>query len=336
MDLRGRDCLKLIDFSKEEVRELTGLAGRLKAEKRQGILHGSCVHNSSFPGKNIALIFEKESSVSRAAFSVAASDLLMGSDYFAPNERSEIEAEQKENTAAILSRMYDGIVYLAEDQEEAEDFARSSEVPVWNASTNSYHPMQMIADLLTMEEALGELRGKKLAFLGDGRHNTAGSYMMAAAKMGMHFTLAAPEEYFPSVELQKIALEIAEENGGSVRMTERRDDALKDASVLCTDAWLSEEDPEEIWQKKIYELSPYQINEDAFARASGDAILLSTKRTFYRRSKPMEEKLLRDYGIGALEVSREVSRRFREMILREAENQVPAAKALMYASLGGQ
>ena len=260
IDLTGRDFLKLLDYTPEEILYLLDMAARLKAEKKAGAKPGESLHKTSFRGKNIALIFEKNSTRTRCSFEVAAADLGMGSTYLGPTGSQIGGKESIADTARVLSRMYDGIEYRGFGQELVEELARCSDVPVWNGLTNEFHPTQMLADMLTVREHRGELKGQKLVYMGDARYNMADSYMVVCAKLGMHFVACAPKEYWPNEELIRTCQGVAAENGAVLEFTESVAAACQDADVICTDVWVSMGEPDEVWEKRIHDLRPYQVN----------------------------------------------------------------------------
>ena len=254
MDLKGRDFLTLKDFTPEEIEYLVDLAAELKAGKKQGIVE------RDLRGKNIALIFEKTSTRTRCAFEVAAHDLGMGTTYLDPSGSQIGKKESIADTARVLSRMFDGIEYRGFGQEIVEELAKYSDVPVWNGLTNEYHPTQMLAMLLTVKEHLGRLKGVKLVYMGDARYNMGNSLMIACAKMGMHFTACAPKAYFPAPELVSWCEDVAKETGATITLTEDVESGTKGADVIYTDVWVSMGEPDEVWETRIRELSPYQVN----------------------------------------------------------------------------
>ena len=254
MDLKGRNFLTLKDFTPEEIGYFLQLSKELKEKKKNGISHR--IHE----GKNIALIFEKTSTRTRCSFEVAAHDLGMGVTYLDPQGSQIGKKESIADTARVLGRMFDGIEYRGFGQKIVEELAEYAGVPVWNGLTNEYHPTQMLADLLTIQEKFGELKGIKLVYMGDARYNMGNSLMIACTKMGLHFTACAPKEYFPNAELVAQCEEYAKASGGSITLTESVEEGTKDADVLYTDVWVSMGEPEEVWEERIKALSPYQVN----------------------------------------------------------------------------
>ena len=254
MDLKGRDFLKLLDYTSEEIVYLLDLAAELKEKKKKG------TPVDTLRGKNVALIFEKTSTRTRCSFEVAAHDLGMGTTYLDPAGSQIGKKESIADTARVLAGMYDGIEYRGYGQDIVEELAKYSKVPVWNGLTNEFHPTQMLADLLTIREHFGILKGLKLTYMGDARYNMGNSLMVACAKMGMHFTACTAEKYFPEESLVKQCREIADVTGGSITFTEDVGAGTKDVDVVYTDVWVSMGEPEEVWEERIQELSPYQVN----------------------------------------------------------------------------
>lgn len=336
VNLKGKDFLKLLDFTQEEIKYLLKLSHKLKAEKKTGVNDTGRMHESSFKGRNIALIFEKSSTRTRCAFEVAAADLEMGSTYLGPSGSQIGVKETIADTARVLSGMYDGIEYRGFGQDIVEELAEYATVPVWNGLTNEFHPTQMLADLMTIEEMLGELKGKKLCYMGDARYNMGNSYMVACAKMGMHYTACCPAEYFPSKELTAVCKELAAESGGSIHLTESLSEGLRGADVVCTDVWVSMGEPDEVWEKRIHDLSPYQVNSAAMSMASENSIFLHCLPSFHNAGTGVGKEILKKYGISEMEVTDEVFESERSCVFREAENRMHTIKAVIYATLGGR
>ena len=261
MNLKGRNFLTLKDFSPEEITYLIDLAADLKDKKKKGI------PVNHYVGKNVALIFEKTSTRTRCSFEVAAHDMGMGTTYLDPSGSQIGKKESIPDTARVLGRMYDGIEYRGYGQEIVEELAKYAGVPVWNGLTNEYHPTQMLADLLTIREHLGDYKGLKFVYMGDARYNMGNSLMIACAKMGMHFVACTSKEYFPSKELVAQCEEYAKASGGSVALTEDVESGTKDADVIYTDVWVSMGEPDEVWAERIKVLSPYQVNKKVMDNA---------------------------------------------------------------------
>ena len=335
-DLTGRDFLKLLDYSPEEINYLLDIAARLKAEKKAGPVNGQPMHKTSFEGKNIALIFEKDSTRTRCSFEVAASDLGMGSTYLGPSGSQIGNKESIADTARVLSRMYDGIEYRGFGQELVEELAKYSDVPVWNGLTNEFHPTQMLADMLTIREHKGNLKGLKLVYMGDARYNMADSYMVTCAKLGMHFVACAPEEYWPDKKLIETCKEIASQNGAVLEFTEDVKTACTDADVICTDVWVSMGEPDEVWEKRIHDLSPYQVNAEAFSYAKEDAVFLHCLPAFHDTNTKIGKKIYEKYGLKEMEVTNEIFESKHSVVFDEAENRMHTIKAVIYTTLGGK
>ena len=266
MDLKGRHFLTLKDFTKEEIEYLVDLSAELKRKKKQGI------PVDTLKGKNVALIFEKTSTRTRSSFEVAAHDLGMGSTYLDPKSSQIGKKESIKDTARVLGRVYDGIEYRGFGQEKVEELAKYAGVPVWNGLTNEYHPTQMLADLLTIREHLGRVEGVKLVYMGDARYNMGNSLMILCAKMGMHFVACAPKKYFPNDALVEECKGFAEKSGGTITLTENVMEGTKGADVIYTDVWVSMGEPEEVWEERIKELTPYKVTMDVMRNAGEQAI----------------------------------------------------------------
>ncbi|MCH5265397.1 MAG: ornithine carbamoyltransferase [Lachnospiraceae bacterium] len=327
MNLKGKNFLTLKDFTPDEIRYLLDLARELKEKKKQGIVE------KPFEGKNIALIFEKTSTRTRCSFEVAAHDLGMGVTYLDPQGSQIGKKESIADTARVLGRMFDGIEYRGYGQEIVEELAKYAGVPVWNGLTNEYHPTQMLADLLTIEEQFGHLKGIKLTYMGDARYNMGNSLMIACSKMGMHFTACAPKEYFPNPELVKECEEYAKASGGSILLTEDVMEGTKGADILYTDVWVSMGEPEEVWEERIRMLSPYQVNGAAMDNASDTAVFMHCLPAFHDLKTSIGREIYEKYGLTELEVTDEVFEKYAEVIFREAENRMHTIKAVMAATL---
>ena len=328
MDLQGRDFLKLLDYTPEEITYLVDLAADLKAKKKAGIAH------DRLKGKNIALIFEKTSTRTRCSFEVAAHDLGMGVTYLDPSGSQIGKKESIADTARVLCRMFDGIEYRGYGQEIVEELAKYSSVPVWNGLTNEFHPTQMLADLLTIREHFGHLKGIKLAYMGDSRYNMANSLMVTCAKMGMHFTACASEKYFPDKELVKTCEAIAKENGGSITLTTDAFKGTKGADVVYTDVWVSMGEPVEVWEERINELSPYQVNKAIMDNAGEKAIFLHCLPAFHDHKTTIGKEMGERFNRTEMEVTDEVFESRQSLVFDEAENRMHTIKAVMAATLG--
>ena len=327
MNLQGKNFLTLKDFSPEEIRYFLDVAKDLKDKKKKGIAH------RELEGKNIALIFEKTSTRTRCSFEVAAHDLGMGVTYLDPSGSQIGKKESIADTARVLGRMFDGIEYRGFGQEIVEELAEYAGVPVWNGLTNEYHPTQMLADLLTIEEQFGHLGGIRLTYMGDARYNMGNSLMIACSKMGMHFTACAPKEYFPSAELVAQCEEYAKASGGSITLTEDVKEGTTDADVLYTDVWVSMGEPDEVWEERIRALSPYQINATAMANAKDTAVFMHCLPAFHDLKTKIGREIYEKYGLKEMEVTDEVFERYADVVFREAENRMHTIKAVMYATL---
>ncbi|MCM1467286.1 MAG: ornithine carbamoyltransferase [Alistipes sp.] len=329
MDLKGRDFLKLLDFTPEEIRYMLDVAKDLKAKKKAGIAH------DSLRGKNVALIFEKTSTRTRCSFEVAAHDLGMGTTYLDPTGSQIGKKESIEDTARVLSGMYEGIEYRGFGQNIVEELAEYSSVPVWNGLTNEFHPTQMLADLLTIEEHLGRLKGVKLVYMGDARYNMGNSLMVACAKMGMDFTACTSKHYFPEEKLVSACREIAKETGGSVTLSDNVDEAVKDADVLYTDVWVSMGEPDEVWEERIRELRPYQVNKSVMEKAKKTAIFMHCLPAFHDLKTKIGKEIYEKFGLTEMEVTDEVFESPQSVVFDEAENRMHTIKAVMAVTLGG-
>ena len=328
MNLRGRDFLTLKDFTPEEIAGLVDLAADYKRKKKANI------PVDSLRGKNIALIFEKTSTRTRCSFEVAARDLGLGCTYLDPSVSQIGKKESIADTARVLCSMYDGIEYRGYGQEIVEELAKYSSVPVWNGLTNEYHPTQMLADMLTMKEVFGDIKGRKLCYMGDARYNTGNSLMIMCTKMGLHFAAAAPKEYFPDPELVATCEAYAKESGGSILLTEDAKEAAKDADVIYTDVWVSMGEPDEIWEKRIKDLMPYQVNSALMACAKPDAIFLHCLPAFHDLKTKTGKEKGEQFGITEMEVTDEVFESPQSKVFQEAENRMHTIKAVIAATLG--
>ncbi len=320
--------MTLKDFTPEEITYLLDLAAVLKARKKAGELH------EWFRGKNVALIFEKTSTRTRCSFEVAAHDLGMGSTYLDPKGSQIGKKESIADTARVLGRMYEGIEYRGYGQEIVDSLAKYSGVPVWNGLTNEYHPTQMLADMLTIREHFGRLKGLKLCYLGDARYNMGNSYMITCAKLGIHFAACTNRKYFPSEELTAQCRGYAEDSGADILLTENIAEGVKDADVICTDVWVSMGEPDEVWEERIRDLTPYRVNRDVMAQAAPDAIFLHCLPSFHDLNTGIGKEIFEKYGLTEMEVTDEVFESSRSLVFDEAENRMHTIKAVMAASLG--
>ena len=327
MDLKGRDFLKLLDFTAEEITYLVDLAADLKAKKKQGIPVD--MHR----GKNVALIFEKTSTRTRCAFEVAAHDLGMGTTYLDPSGSQIGKKESIADTARVLGGMFDGIEYRGYGQEIVEELAKYSKVPVWNGLTNEFHPTQMLADLLTIKEHFGHVEGIKLTYMGDARYNTGNSLMVVCAKMGMHFTACTAAKYFPDSELVATCREIAAKTGATITLTEDVMEGTKGADVIYTDVWVSMGEPDDIWTERIADLKPYQVNKAAMDNAGENAIFMHCLPAFHDLNTKIGVQIAEKFGISEMEVTDEVFESSQSLVFEEAENRMHTIKAVMAATL---
>lgn len=327
MDLKGRDFLTLKDFTSQEITYFLDLAADLKEKKRKGIAH------RNLEGKNVALIFEKTSTRTRCSFEVAAHDLGMGVTYLDPKGSQIGKKESIADTARVLGRMFDGIEYRGFGQEIVEELAEHADVPVWNGLTNEYHPTQMLADLLTIREHFGTLKGIKLVYMGDARYNMGNSLMIACAKMGMDFVACAPENYFPAAEVVAQCEEYAKESGASITLTEDVMAGTKDADVLYTDVWVSMGEPDEVWEERIRALLPYQVNKKAMDNAKASAVFMHCLPAFHDLKTSIGKDIYEKYGLTEMEVTDEVFEKYADIVFEEAENRMHTIKAVMAATL---
>ena len=328
MDLKGRHFLTLRDYTPEEITYLLDLAALLKDKKKKGI------PVDNLRGRNIALIFEKTSTRTRCSFEVAAHDLGMGATYLNPKDCQIGKKESIADTARVLGRMYDGIEYRGYGQEIVDDLAKYAGVPVWNGLTNEYHPTQMLADLLTIREKFGYLKGIKFTYMGDARYNMGNSLMIACAKMGMHYTACAPKSYFPNDELVAYCEKVAAETGGSITLTEDVKAGTAGADVIYTDVWVSMGEPDEVWVSRIKELSPYQVNKAAMDNAAPNAIFMHCLPAFHDLNTEIGKEVSEKFGMDELEVTDEVFESAQSVVFDEAENRMHTIKAVMAATLG--
>ena len=328
MNLKGRNFLTLKDFTPEEILYLLDLAADLKAKKKAGIPH------EYFKGKNVALIFEKTSTRTRCAFEVAAHDLGMGSTYLDPSGSQIGKKESIADTARVLGRMYEGIEYRGFGQEIVEELAKYAGVPVWNGLTNEYHPTQMLADMLTIREHFGGLKGIKLVYMGDARYNMGNSLMVACSKLGLHFVACTTKNYFPNEELVKQCREYAEESGAAITLTEDVMEATRGADVIYTDIWVSMGEPDEVWEERIQELSPYKVTKAVMENAGENAIFLHCLPAFHDLKTTIGREMGERFDFADMEVTDEVFESPQSKVFDEAENRMHTIKAVMAATLG--
>ena len=327
MNLKGKSFLKLLDFTPDEIADLLALSAELKAKKKDGIPH------DLLRGKNIALIFEKASTRTRCAFEVAAFDLGMHTTYLDPSGSQIGKKESISDTAQVLGRMYDGIEYRGYAQSIVEELAKYAGVPVWNGLTTEFHPTQILADLLTIQEKFGTLKGIKMAYCGDARFNMGNSLMVGSAKMGLDFVACAPKAYWPTEELTNTCKELAKASGGSITQTEDILEGVKDADVIYTDVWVSMGEPMEIWEQRIKELSPYQVNAKVMAAAKPTAIFMHCLPAFHDLNTTIGKEMGARFNRDSMEVSDDVFSGPQSVVFDEAENRMHTIKAVMLATL---
>ena len=327
MNLKGRNFLTLKDYSPEEIAYLLELAADLKDKKKKGI------PVDTHRGKNVALIFEKTSTRTRCAFEVAAHDLGMGSTYLDPSGSQIGKKESIADTARVLGRMYEGIEYRGFGQEIVEELAKYAGVPVWNGLTNEYHPTQMLADLLTIQEHFGKLKGITLVYMGDARYNMGNSLMVACSKMGLDFVACAPKKYFPDKALVEQCKEYASQSGSSITLTEDVKEGTKGADVIYTDVWVSMGEPDEVWEERIRELTPYKVTKEVMNNASQKAIFLHCLPAFHDLKTKIGKDMGQRFGITDMEVTDEVFESSKSKVFDEAENRMHTIKAVMAATL---
>ena len=327
VNLRGKSYLKLLDFTPAEIRYLLNLSKDFKSMKRSGVPH------KYLDGKNIVLLFEKTSTRTRCSFEVAGRDLGMGVTYLDPGSSQMGKKESIPDTARVLGRMYDGIEYRGYSQQLVEELAKYAGVPVWNGLTDQFHPTQMLADLLTIEEKLGRLKGVNFTYMGDARNNMGNSLMVACAKMGLNFTACAPKALFPAQELVDTCRAIAAENGCTVTLTEDVKEGTAGADVIYTDIWVSMGEPDEVWAERIKLLTPYQVNAAAMRNAKDTAIFMHCLPSFHDTRTTIGADIAKKFGISEMEVTDEVFEGRQSVVFDEAENRMHTIKAVMYTTL---
>lgn len=330
VDLRGRDFLKLLDFTPKEIEHLLKVAATLKKQKHNNESH------RYLKGKQVALIFEKDSTRTRCAFEAGAVDLGMQATYIGPTGSQLGKKETIADTARVLCRMYDGIEYRGFDQTIVEDLAKYSSVPVWNGLTNEFHPTQMLADVLTIKEEFGDLKGRTLCFCGDARNNVGNSLMVVCSKLGMNFVCAAPKELFPKEELVNECLEICKETGGTIRLETDIMVATKGADAIYTDVWVSMGEPMELWESRINLLKPYQVTSEVMGNAGEKAIFLHCLPSFHNIDTSIGKDIYEKFGIKEMEVTDEVFESSQSRVFEEAENRMHTIKAVMLETMKTQ
>ena len=327
MTLKGKNFLKLLDFSAEEINYLMDYADDLKTLKKSGLQHRIC------EGKNIALIFEKTSTRTRCSFEVAAADLGMHPVYLDPSSSQLGKKESIADTARVLGRIFDGIEYRGFGQERVEELAKFAGVPVWNGLTDEFHPTQILADFMTIREHFGGLKGRKLVYMGDARFNMGNSLMVGCAKMGMHFVACAPEKYFPAKDLVETCTEIAQESGAVLEFETDPMKAVQGADVIYTDVWVSMGEPESVWEERIKELTPYRVTKELMDAAGEQCRFMHCLPSFHDLKTKTGEEMYKKYGIDCLEVTDEVFESPQSIVFDEAENRMHTIKAVMAVTL---
>lgn len=327
MNLKGRNFLKLLDYTPEEIEYLLDLAAELKYKKKNGILH------DDFKGKNIALIFEKTSTRTRCSFEVAAHDLGLGSTYLDPSGSQIGKKESIADTARVLGSMFDGIEYRGYGQEIVEELAKYAGVPVWNGLTNEFHPTQILADFLTIKEHFGKLKGINFVYMGDARYNMGNSLMVGCAKMGLNFTACAPEKYFPDKALINECQKIASESGAALRFITDPMEATKNADVIYTDVWVSMGEPDEVWKERIDDLAPYQVNKALMDNASDGCVFMHCLPAYHDMKTTVGKTVGEKFGRTEMEVTDEVFESEKSIVFKEAENRMHTIKAVIAATI---
>jgi ornithine carbamoyltransferase len=334
MNLKNRNFITLLDFTPEEITYLIELSERLKKEKYEGIPH------KVLPDKNVVLLFQKDSTRTRCAFEVGALDLGMGVTYLGPNGSQMNKKESVKDTARVLGRMYDGIEFRGYKQEHVDLLGEFAGVPVWNGLTDRYHPTQILADFLTIKEHFGTLKGINFTYVGDSRNNMGNSLMIGSAKCGLHFVGVAPKELWPDQELIDTCLEIAKETGATIRFTEDKMDGTKDVDVIYTDVWVSMGEPKEVWNERLAQLSPYQVDKEMMDNAKDTAIFMHCLPAFHGKNTDVGRDIADNFGDkfpkvanGEMEVTDEVIESPQSVVFQEAENRMHTIKAVMLATL---
>ena len=325
--MKGKSLLKLLDFTPAQINDLLDLSADFKSKKKAGIPHK--IHE----GKNIVLLFEKDSTRTRCAFEVAGADLGMSVTYLGPSGSQMGKKESIADTARVLGRMYDGIEYRGFAQEIVEDLSKYAGVPVWNGLTNEFHPTQILADFLTIQEYFGDLKGKKLVYMGDARYNMGNSLMVGAAKMGMHFVACAPEKYFPNARLVQTCQEIAKETDAVLEFITDPMEAVKGAHVIYTDVWVSMGEPAEVWKERIEELTPYRVTKALMEQAGCQCKFMHCLPAFHDLKTTTGQEIFEQFGIDCMEVTDEVFESEASIVFDEAENRMHTIKAVMAVTM---
>ncbi|MGE4572033.1 MAG: ornithine carbamoyltransferase [Candidatus Izemoplasmatales bacterium] len=327
-NFKGRSFLTLLDYTPEEIQTLLNLSKELKDKKHQGITF------EPLKGKNIVLLFEKDSTRTRCAFQAGGNDLGMNVTYLGPTGSQMGKKESIKDTARVLGRMYDGIEYRGYEQKTVEILAEYSKVPVWNGLTDLYHPTQILADFLTIQENFGKLKDITFAYFGDARNNMGNSLMIGAAKMGMNFRAVAPKDLWPNEALVQKCKLIAKETGASITLTEDVKEGAENADVIYTDVWVSMGEPDHVWKDRIEKLTPYQVNKNIMDMANKNAIFMHCLPAFHNRETKIGEDIFQKFSMDALEVTEEVFESKQSVVFDEAENRMHTIKAVMYATMG--
>lgn len=330
MNIKGQSFLKLLDFTPKQIGEFIDLAAQLKAKKKGGELV------DVLKGKNIAIIFEKTSTRTRCSFEVAAHDLGMGVTYLDPTGSQIGKKESIKDTARVLGRMFDGIVYRGFEQEIVEQLSEYAGIPVWNGLTNEFHPTQILADFLTLKEKFGKLEGLKFVYMGDARYNMGNSLMVGCAKMGMHFVACAPKKYWPVQELIDECQAVAKETGATLEFVEDPMVATKDANAIYTDVWVSMGEPDEVWEERINDLLPYRVTMDLINNADKDVVFMHCLPAFHDLDTKIGKQIYEKFGLTEMEVTDEVFESEHSVVFDEAENRMHTIKAVMAATLGAE
>ena len=325
--IKQNHLLTLLDYSPEEILELIELSKELKQQKREGIPH------RYLEGKNVVLLFEKDSTRTRCAFEVAAADLGMNAVYIGSSGSQMGKKESIKDTARVLGRMFDGIEYRGFEQKTVECLAEYSGVPVWNGLTNEYHPTQMLADFLTMQEYKGKLKGLKFAYFGDGRYNMGNSYLVTSAKLGLDYRMVGPKALWPNEELRNKCLAIAKQTGAKITFTENVEEGTKDCDVIATDVWVSMGESDSAWAERIDLLKPYQVNKNVMALAKPDAIFIHCLPSFHNLETKVGMEVYQKFGLNGLEVTEDVFEGPQSVVFEEAENRLHTIKAVMLATM---
>lgn len=326
-NIKGRDFLKLLDYTEEEILYLISLAEDFKKKKEENIEH------KYLKGKNIALIFEKDSTRTRCSFEVAAYDLGMHVTYLGPTGSQMGKKESIKDTARVLAGIYDGIEYRGYEQSIVEELAKYSKVPVWNGLTNEFHPTQMLADMMTIKEHFGYLKGLNFVYMGDARNNVANSLMVVCSKLGLNYTCIAPESLFPKMELVNICKEEARTNNSTIKLTSDVNEGIKNANIIYTDVWVSMGEKDEVWEERINLLKPYQVNKKVIDSADKDVIFLHCLPSFHDLNTKIGKEINEKFGISEMEVTDEVFESDNSKVFIEAENRMHTIKAIMYATM---